>query len=130
MSMSLNQDVPNVRHGHSAASGYGAAVREHISAEGAAFATLLREQRAERSVTQDDVIAAASVSRSTYLRWESGDIGRPDWKQVREVCVFLGFHPGLAAIALGLLTRDELGMPPEEPTYAPEVVEIGRILAD
>lgn len=109
-------------------SSYGDGMRDDVSAEGAAFATLLRDARSNRGLTQDDVIRATSVSRSTYLRWESGGVERPELKQVRDVCVFLGIHPGYAAIALGLMTREELGLPPEQ--FDPVVVEAGAILAD
>lgn len=110
--------------------GYGPAMREDASREGAAFATLLRETRTERRLLQEDVIRGTSVSRSTYLRWEAGDVGRPEPKQVREVCLFLGINPRRAAVALGLCTNDELDLPPDEPKYEPVVVEIGQILAD
>lgn len=119
-----------MRHRGSVTGSYGFAMREDASPEGAAFATLLRESRAERGLLQEDVIRATSISRSTYLRWEAGGIDRPDPRQVREVCLVLGINPRRSAVALGLVTNDELGLPPDEPKYHPAVVQIGRILAD
>lgn len=109
-------------------SSYGDGMRDDVSSEGAAFATLLREARKEQGLTQDDVIIATRISRSTYLRWEGGGVDRPDLKQVRDVCKFLGVNPGYAAIALGLMTREDLDLPPEQ--FDPVVVEAGKILAD
>ena len=111
-------------------SSYRDGMRDDVSAEGAAFATLLRDARKQRGLTQDDVIRDTNVSRSTYLRWEGGGAERPDLPSVRMVCVYLGIHPGFAAIALGLMTREELGLPPQEKQLDPVVVEIGTILAD
>ncbi|WP_231953636.1 helix-turn-helix transcriptional regulator [Actinoplanes derwentensis] len=103
-------------------------MRNEVSAEGSAFATLLRDARRNRGETQDDVILATGVSRSTYLRWEAGGVDSPNLKQVRDVCRFLGIHPGHAGIALGLMSREDLGLSPEP--FDPVVVKAGTILAD
>lgn len=95
---------------------------------GAAFAALLREARRERGWTQDTLVEASGVSRSTILRWEGGDASRPDPDQVRAVCLALGIDPLRAAVALGYLTPEDLrpsGEPrrPLDPTQE-EVLDI------
>lgn len=122
---SHGRDVSSVRHEPPLTSSYGLGVRNEPTSKGMAFATLLRTARTERGLTQGDVIANTSVSRSTYLRWESGDAQLPNIDQVRDVCLYLGIRPTVAAVALGLLTEEELGY-----LFDPIVVEIGEILFD
>lgn len=126
-------NVSPLIHRVSGTSGYGLDVRDAETPEGTAFADLLRAGRAAATpaLKQDDVINNTSVSRSTYLRWEGGDVSsRPDLKQVREVCLFIGINPTQAAVALGLCTADEINPSPSEPEFDPVALEIGRILAD
>ena len=99
---------------------------------GDAFAALLPEARNRRKVSQDEVIAATSVSRSTYLRWERGGyIGRPIPRQVTEVCRFLSINPVLAAVALGFGTPDDyerFSAPQDHPDAV--LAEIARTFSD
>ena len=121
-----------MRHESAMASGYGLGVRNEPGSKGMAFAALLRTARTERGLKQGDVIANTSVSRSTYLRWEAGDAQLPNIDQVRDVCLYLGIKTPAAAVALGLCTEEELGLPApaDEPQFDPVAVEIGKILSD
>jgi transcriptional regulator with XRE-family HTH domain len=78
---------------------------------GEAFANLIREARRAKNWTQDKLVDESGVSRSTILRWESGDASRPDPDQVRAVCLALGIDPRRAAVALGYLTPEEIAPP-------------------
>jgi transcriptional regulator with XRE-family HTH domain len=102
-------------------SGYGVGMRD-ASPGSTAFATLLKEARKARGVGPLEVINATSVNKSTYFRWEAGEVASPNLLQVREVCLFLRIPPTLAGIALGLLT-------PEDLAADPVLVEIGTVLA-
>lgn len=81
---------------------------------GEAFAALIREGRHNVGLTQDALVERSGVSRSTILRWESGDASRPEPEQVRAVCRALGLDPRRAAVALGYLEPEDLN-PPNEP---------------
>lgn len=95
------------------------------------FAQLLRAGRKAKGWTQEDVIEEAGLSRSTYLRWEAGRVERPDPEQVRAVCRVLTIDPREAAVALGYLTREEIGLGPEPPRmFDATVEEVVRILQD
>ncbi|MDM4721117.1 helix-turn-helix domain-containing protein [Micromonospora sp. WMMA1363] len=95
------------------------------------FAQLIRGGRAAKGWTQEDVIEEAGLSRSTYLRWEAGRVERPDPEQVRAVCRVLGIDPREAAVALGYLTREEMGLGPEPPRILDATVEeVIEILQD
>lgn len=109
---------------------YGGAMQPDADATGAAFAALLRAARRARSASQDDVIAATGVSRSTYLRWEAGNVGRPDPGQVTQVCRFLRLNPPEAALALGFGSDTDYQQQAQEPPFEELIVDIGRILAD
>ncbi|NIL65014.1 helix-turn-helix domain-containing protein, partial [Salinispora arenicola] len=77
------------------------------------------------------VIEEAGLSRSTYLRWEAGRVERPDPEQVRAVCRVLTIDPREAAVALGYLTREEIGLGPEPPRmFDATVEEVVQILQD
>lgn len=95
------------------------------------FAQLLRAGRKAKGWTQEDVIEEAGLSRSTYLRWEAGRVERPDPDQVRAVCRVLHIDPREAAVALGYLTREEIGLGPEPPRmFDATVEEVVQILQD
>lgn len=95
------------------------------------FAQLLRAARKNKGWTQEDVIDESGVSRSTYLRWEAGKVERPDPEQVRAVCRTLGIDPREAAVALGYITREEIGLDPEPPRmFDATVEEVIQILQD
>lgn len=126
---SHTRDVSPVKHEGIVNGGYGVAMRDDVNPEGAPFAELLRSARRDARLLQDDVISRSGVSRSTYLRWEAGDVGRPDLRSVRAVCLVLGVNPRRAAIALGLVTPAELDTA-DAGDYDPVVVEINRVLTN
>ncbi len=97
---------------------------------GKAFAKLITEARHKRGWRQEDLVAATGISRRTLTRWEGGDAERPDPEQVRAVCLALGIDPREAAVALGYLTRDEIGPVTPRPPLDPEEEEILAILRD
>lgn len=98
---------------------------------GEVFAALIREGRRRLGLTQDALVERSGVSRSTILRWESGDASRPDSEQVRAVCQALGIDPRRAAVALGYLEPEDLN-PPNEPRepLAPDLEEVVEMLQD
>lgn len=103
--------VSLVRHDKWITSGYGAHMRDMTGGTNAAFARLLHDARIAKGLRQEDVWGSCSVSRATYGRWERGEIDSPDPRDVREVCLFLGIDPRLAAVALGLVTMEEMSRP-------------------
>ncbi|NIL57119.1 helix-turn-helix domain-containing protein [Salinispora arenicola] len=74
----------------------------------AAFARLLRVQRAKRGLRQQDVADASGVSLHTIMRWETGQSRSHQPAQVRAVCRALGINPLEVAVALGYLSEDEI----------------------
>ncbi|MEV6925492.1 helix-turn-helix transcriptional regulator [Dactylosporangium sp. NPDC051485] len=91
-----------------------------------AFADLLRAARAARGASQEQVIAQTGISRATYLRWEAGDVGRPEPAQVTAVCRFLGINPSHAALALGFGEAADYNVEPDDDLVA----DIRRTLAN
>lgn len=99
--------------------------------KGHAFSQLIRAGRKKKAWTQEDLIEESGVSRSTILRWEAGKVERPDPEQVRAVFRALGLDPREAAVALGYLTREEIGLSPEPPrVFDATVEEVIEILQD
>lgn len=95
------------------------------SEHGAAFARLLRVQRAKRGLRQQDVADASGISLHTIMRWETGQSRPPQPAQVRAVCRALGINPLEVAVALGYLNEDEFRSRPDLvwPTVATKVGE-------
>lgn len=98
--------------------------------EGVTFATLLKQTRRLRGMTQDDLIEASGVSRSTVLRWEKGTPGTIDVEQVRKLCAALKLDAREAVVALGFVTREELGLPPAPPPMDPVLWAAAKMLAN
>lgn len=92
-------------------------------AAGARFGALIRAARERMGWTQDELIAASQVSRSTILRWENGHTANPGRAQVRAVLAVLGVDPREAPVALGYVTREEVGLSPEEPRWFSRLTE-------
>lgn len=113
--MSDTRNVSDMRQTTSARSTYRADVSgPQTNPRGEAFSALIREGRRNLGITQDVLVERSGVSRSTILRWESGDASRPEPEQVRAVCRALGIDPRRAAVALGYLEPEDLN-PPNEP---------------
>lgn len=97
---------------------------------GAELARLLRDARHLNGWTQYDVERESGVSRQTYIRYESGNSANARPNELRAVCLALGIDPRLAAVAIGLVTREEFDLPPADPPVDTEVLKVIRILAD
>lgn len=81
------------------------------------FANWLRAARVEAGwgkIAATDALEEVGIKQRAYFRWESGEIAKPDPAQVRKACLRLGIDPREAAIALGAVTREELGLPAHE----------------
>lgn len=82
-------------------------------------------------MTQDQVIDATGgeVSKSSLNRWENGKaIGEPD--KIRIAVLAMGADPREAAVALGLVTREEWGLPPAPAPVDVVLRDPARELAD
>jgi len=82
------------------------------------FAMWLRRARIEAGwakIAATEALAEVDINPRTYFRWESGDIVKPDPREVRKACLRLGLDVREAAVALGILTREELDLPPAPP---------------
>lgn len=73
------------------------------------FARVIRNARAAKDWTMQQLADASGVSLPAIQRWEAGHATHPDPDQVRAVCLALGIDPRRAAIALGFLSPDEVG---------------------
>lgn len=70
---------------------------DHGSEHGAAFARLLRVQRAKRGLRQQNVADASGISLPTIMRWEAGNSRSPQPAQVRAVCRALCINRNLSS---------------------------------
>jgi transcriptional regulator with XRE-family HTH domain len=98
--------------------------------QSANFATLLRETRRLRGMTQDELIDRSGISRSTVLRWEKETPGSINVEQVRQLCATLDLDPREAVIALGFVTREEMGLPPRPLGLPPALQHAMSLLGD
>lgn len=128
---SATPDVADQQQAQRPAGPYRHAVPSQPNPRGRAFAELIRAARKAAGLSQDEVAEAADVSRTTIIRWESGDATRPDSDQVRRVCAVIGLDPRRAAIALGYLTAEEVwGTEAPQPSVPSEIEEVLEILQD
>jgi transcriptional regulator with XRE-family HTH domain len=81
---------------------------------GRPFADLIRATRLRARMSQDDLAEESGVARTTIVRWEKGPT-LVDPVAVRKVAAVLGIDMRDVVVALGYLTRDEMGLPPEPP---------------
>ncbi len=73
----------------------------------------------------------SGIGRATLLRWEAGDVSRPEPEKVRKVFRALGIDPREAPVLLGFVTREEMGLPAEPPRlFGATVEEVITILED
>ena len=94
------------------------------------FATLIRDGRRRKGWSQDELEEhSGGVSRSTISRWERGLADKPEPDHVRAVCRALDLDPREAAVALGYLTREEIGERPY-PLLDPAFEDMIRDLED
>jgi hypothetical protein len=95
------------------------------------FARWLRRARVEAGwgkLQAVEALAEVGIKERAYFRWESGEISKPDPRQVRKACLRLKLDTREAAIALGIVTRDELDLPAPAP-MEPVLADAARMLA-
>jgi transcriptional regulator with XRE-family HTH domain len=100
---------------------YGVAMTQGANTPGRAFAELIKAARLRALMSQEDLADAAGVGRYTINRWESGKTPHPQAEAVRKVLAALpDLDPREVPIALGYVTREEMGIPPRvvDPMYA------------
>lgn len=73
---------------------------------------LIREAREDRGWTQTDLAEHSGVSRPTIQRYENAKTA-PEFDKVRAIVLALDVDPREIPVALGLVTREEMGLPPE-----------------
>jgi transcriptional regulator with XRE-family HTH domain len=93
------------------------------------FGHMIRGARERLGWTQEDLADKSRVSLTTIKRYENGKIGTPDPDMVRKVFRALGLDVREAPVALGFVTREEMGLPPKE-EHSPTVLEVISILED
>lgn len=72
---------------------------------------LIREAREDAGYTQDQLAAASGIGRATIQRLENAK-NVPELDTVRAVALAIpGLDPREIPVALGLVTRDEMGLP-------------------
>ncbi|MFC0504282.1 helix-turn-helix transcriptional regulator [Micromonospora costi] len=74
---------------------------------------LIREARADLGWTQDELADASGVSRPTIQRYENAKVPAPEFDKVRAIVQALKVDAREVPVALGIVTRDEMGLPPE-----------------
>lgn len=76
------------------------------------LAQLIRAAREALDWTQERLARESGVSRPTVQRYEQAKIRTPEPRQVRQIILALGVDPREIPVALGMVTREELGLPP------------------
>lgn len=128
--MSRPSYVAHLRQTLEAQLTYGEPMHDIEEGPGRRLATLLRDARAFLNMTQDDAAAASGISRQTYVRYESGRAANPQAEELRAVAKALKIDPREVPIALGYVTRDEMGMPPAEPPLPKTLRTIVSLIND
>lgn len=101
--------------------------------DAATFAIWLRRAREDAGWTKTEAIRAVGepgvdIKERTYTHWESGTIEKPDPRQVRKACLRLGLSVHEAAVELGILTREELDLPPAPPPVPSTIRKVLSLL--
>lgn len=92
---------------------------------------LIRQARVDLGWTQKDLAEESGVSIETIKRYENGKIKSPESELVRNIVRALGIDVREVPVALGLVTREEMDLPPVQPRrFDPEVEEAISILQD
>jgi transcriptional regulator with XRE-family HTH domain len=95
------------------------------------FADVIKAARLRARMTQNEVAAEANVGRYTVIRWEKGETQFPEPELIRRVAAVIGLDVREVVVALGYVTRDELGLPPEPARVVdPEYADVIDMLAD
>lgn len=91
---------------------------------------LIKQARLARRWTQKDLAEESGVSIETIKRYENGKIREPEREPVRNIIRALNVDPREIPIALGLVTREEMGLPPTPTHRQPLVQRIIEALED
>lgn len=94
------------------------------------LATLIRDARQAKGMTQEQLEAASGVSRQTIIAYESGRAVSPRGDYVRPVLLALDVDPREGAVALGIVTREEAGLPAERIQLDPVLADVHRMVTD
>lgn len=93
------------------------------------LANLIKDQREALDLTQGDLAKKAKVSRPTVQRAEYGKRVQPE--KLRSIFLALGLDPREIPVALGLVTRAEVGLTPEPaPRYSRVTQEMIKLFED
>lgn len=132
--------VSSLTHDTTSDDAYGCRMRDETDDPGTDFGTWVRNARLAAGLTQDQVLAQAEVmaehdgepelSKSTVIRWEGGKTVTARAENVRLFCRVTGADPREAVIALGYVTREELGLPAQPPAADPVLAEAAKLLAN
>lgn len=76
---------------------------------------LIKQERLNRRWTQKELAARAGVSEETVKRYESGKTKYPDVEPVRSIFRTLNIDVREIPVALGLVSREEMGLPRTPP---------------
>jgi transcriptional regulator with XRE-family HTH domain len=94
------------------------------------FGSLIRETREGRGWSQDDLAEKSGVSRPTIQRYETGKTAAPDPDAVRKIVRTLDLDPREVVVAIGFITRTELGATPKQPPALDAVLARARRLLE
>lgn len=95
------------------------------------LAHAIKTAREDQGWTQHDLAKEAGVSRPTVQRYETGKSRFPEPEQVRRIFRALRLDPREIPVILGLVTRDEMGLPPEPARrFSATTEEIIKLLED
>lgn len=108
---------------------YCARMHDTEASYGNALATLIKEGRARLGMTQEDLEVASGVSRQTISRYESGKAANPRAEEARAVARVLQIDPRELPVALGYVTREEIGLPPAPPPLDPALGAAAKLLS-
>lgn len=74
---------------------------------------LIKQARLARDWTQQDLHEESGVSVETIKRYENGKTKYPDAELVRRIVLTLNINPLEIPVALGFVSREEMGLPAE-----------------
>lgn len=77
------------------------------------LAEVIKQTRGELDWTQKDLSEKSGVSIETIKRYENAKIRSPEAEPVRKIFKALGLDAREIPVILGLVTREEMGLPPE-----------------
>ncbi|WP_285554813.1 helix-turn-helix domain-containing protein [Actinoplanes regularis] len=97
----------------------------------ARLARVIRSAREQRGWTQEDLAAAAKVSRPTVQRFENAKTSTPQPDALRGIFSALKLDTRLIPVILGYVTAEEMDLPAQAPEIlTPTAEEALRILQD